>query len=151
VIRPGSRSTGYFSGADIFPTFVEMAGIEMPAGIEIDGVSQVGLLKGGASARDTLYGFWPNYISKNGSIPAAWIRKGDYKLTRFFHDGLNGAHRDLLHNLAVDIGEANDLSERLPEKVQALSEALEQHFADTKAVIPVINPSYDPSAVPPEQ
>lgn len=151
VIRPGSRSTGYFSGADIFPTFVEMAGIEMPAGIEIDGVSQVGLLKGGASARDTLYGFWPNYIGKNASIPAAWIRRGDYKLTRFFGDGPDGTHRHTLHYLTNDIGEANDLSGQLPEKVQVLSEALEQHFVDTKAVIPAINPSYDPSAVPPEQ
>lgn len=151
VIRPGSKSVGYFSGADIFPTFVEMAGLKMPAGVEVDGVSQVAMLKGGASARDTLHGFWPNYIAKNGSIPAAWIRRGDFKLTRFFHDGPDGAHRHLLHNLAADIGEANDLSARYPKKVQELSDALDQHFADVNAVIPVINPSYDPSAVPPQK
>ena len=151
TVEPGSRSTGYFSGADIFPTFVEMAGIEMPDTVEIDGVSQVALLKGGESARDTVYGYWPNYIEKNGSIPAAWIRRGDYKLTRFFCDGPNSEHRYTLHNLANDIGEANDLAARYPEKVQAMAQLMDQHFADVGAVTPVINPSYDPAAVPPSQ
>jgi len=148
-VRPGSRSIGYFSGADIFPTFVEMAGLEMPEAIEIDGVSQVELLKGGESARDTLNGFWPNYVEKNGSIPAAWIRRGDYKLTRFFFDGPKGEHRYTLHNLAEDIGEANDLAARSPEKVQAMAQLMDQHFVDVGAVTPALNPSYDPAAVPP--
>ncbi|MGB0259741.1 MAG: sulfatase/phosphatase domain-containing protein, partial [Coraliomargarita sp.] len=150
-VQPGSCSTGYFSGVDIFPTFVEMAGLEMPAGVEVDGVSQVELLQGGDGARDTLYGYWPNYITKNGSIPAAWIRRGDYKLTRFFHDGPEGAHRYTLYNLANDIGEAHDLAARYPEKVQAMAKLMDQHFVDTNAVIPAINPAYDPTAIAPER
>ena len=151
TVRPGSRSVGYFSGADVFPTFIEMAGLEMPAEIEIDGVSQVELFRGGESARETLYGYWPNYITKNGSIPAAWIRRGDYKLTRFFYDGANGAHRYTLHNLANDIAEANDLAARYPGKVQAMAQMMDRHFADVGAVTPVINPRYDPAAVAPEK
>jgi hypothetical protein len=70
-------------------------------------------------------------------------------LTRFFFDGPKGEHRYTLHNLAEDIGEANDLAARSPEKVQAMAQLMNQHFVDVGAVTPALNPSYDPAAVPP--
>ncbi|MGB0419146.1 MAG: sulfatase [Opitutales bacterium] len=148
VVSPGSYSDGFFSGVDIFPTVVEMAGIAMPKDIQIDGVSQVPLLQKGLSQRDTLHGFWPNYLNKdwNKSIPAAWIRVGAYKLTRFFHDGPHGAHRHTLHNVIRDVGESNDLAAQFPEKVQTLAQKLDQHFDHTQATIPVLNPSYNAHA-----
>ena len=58
--------------------------------------------------------------------------------------GFADEHRYTLHNLANDIGEANDLAGRYPEKVQVMAQLMDQHFADVGAVTPVINPSYDP-------
>jgi arylsulfatase A-like enzyme len=146
-IKPGSRSDVLFSGADIFPTLVDMVGVSMPANTEIDGVSQVPAIQGEELVRDTLYGFWPNYIASTGAIPAAWIRHGDYKLTRFFYAAPDGSHLHHLHNVKKDKGETTNIAEKYPEKVQEMIRLMDQHFTDTGAVLPVPNPAYDPTFV----
>jgi arylsulfatase A-like enzyme len=150
-VKPGSVSDAFFSGADFFPTFLEMAGSPMPSGLEIDGISQVPALLDKEAPRKVLYGFWPNYIKRLNVIPAAWIRQGDYKLIRYFADGVNQSDRNELYHVGKDPGEATDLAHQLPERVEALSKKLTQHFRDTRAVIPVANPAYDPDAPDPEK
>jgi len=151
TVKPGSRSDAFFSGVDLFPTFVQMAGASMPADLEIDGVSQIPALLEEGAPRRMLYGFWPNYHKKLEVRPAAWIREGGYKLIRYFADGVNQSDRYELYHVAKDPGEANDLAHLLPERVETLSKKLTQHFRDTRAVIPVPNPAYDPSAPDPEK
>ena len=151
-IKANSKNEQYFSGADIFPTFVEMAGAKMPDGVEIDGVSQVPALINNKQVRDTLYGYWPNYlVERNGSIPSAWIRHGDYKLVCFFFDGKNNEHRYELFNIKKDIGEEQDIADQNPERVTELSTMLRKHFVDTEAVLPKLNPNYDPQAKAPQK
>jgi len=151
-IKGGSTSDAYFSGADIFPTFVEMAGADMPSGVEIDGVSQVPVMVNGKQVRDTLYGYWPNYlVERNGSIPSAWIRHGDYKLVCYFFDTEDNSHRYTLFNVKKDIGEEHDIAAQYPEKVSKLSGMLDKHFKETKTVLPVLNRNYDPNAVAPKR
>jgi len=146
-VKPESVSYAYLSGADLFPTFLEMAGVEMPRELEIDGVSQVPALCGKGEPRKVLYGYWPNYIDRLDAIPAAWIREGDYKLVCYFADGKGQSNRYELYNIKSDIGEETDLAAQMPERVDALSKKLAKHFKDTEAVIPVPNPVYDPHAV----
>jgi len=147
-IDEGSSSDAYFSGTDIFPTFVEMAGVSMPEGVLIDGVSQVSAIVGEGKVRDTLYGYWPNYfVKRNGSIPSGWIRRGDYKLVCFFFDGPNKKHRYSLYNLKKDIGESTDIATQYPKKVRELARLLAKHFNDCQTVLPVLNPAYEANAV----
>ncbi len=151
-VEEGSVSDAYLSGADWFPTLVEMAGLKMPAGVEIDGVSQVPVLEGRkASVRDTLYGYWPNYIERVNARPAAWIQQGGYKLIRYFFDGANQTDVFELYNLKTDESEQRNVASQMPERVQELNAALTKHFEGTRAVIPVINPNYDPTAVRPDR
>ena len=140
-----------FSGADFFPTFLEMAGIEIRDGLKLDGVSQVPAMLGREEPRNTLYGFWPNYIPRKNTIPAAWIRRGDYKLTRFFHDSPDGTHRHTLHNVKEDPGETNDVASSYPQKAAEMSRMLDAHFTRADAVLPVPNPNYNPNAVLPKR
>jgi arylsulfatase A-like enzyme len=150
-VRRGSVSDALFSGADFFPTFLEMAGVDMPGGLRLDGVSQVPALLENRPPRRVLYGFWTNYIERVGAVPAAWIREGDYKLIRYFADGPDQSNRHELYHVAKDPGETNDLAGQMPERVEELSKKLTRHFEDTEAVIPVPNPGYDPDAVEPDK
>lgn len=151
-IKAGTKSDSYFSGVDVFPTFVEIAGAKMPSGVEIDGVSQVPALIKGEEVRDTLYGYWPNYlVERNGSIPSAWIRHGDYKLVSYFFDGKNNKHRYELFDIKNDIGENHNIAAQNPERVAKLSAMLKQHFVETEAVLPKLNPNYDPQAKAPQK
>ena len=151
-IKAGTKSDSYFSGVDVFPTFVEIAGAKMPSGVEIDGVSQVPALIKGEEVRDTLYGYWPNYlVERNGSIPSAWIRHGDYKLVSYFFDGKNNKHRYELFDIKNDIGENHNIAAQNPERVAKLSAMLKQHFVDTEAVLPKLNPNYNPQAKAPQK
>ena len=50
------------------------------------------------------------------AFPEAAIREGDYKLVERYEDG-----RVHLYNLKEDIGEQNDLSDAMPERVDQLA------------------------------
>ena len=84
------------------------------------------------------------------AVPSSTIIRGDWKLIRIFHGGDNGAHRWKLYNLAEDIGERNDLSEKQPERVKAMDALIETCLADIHAVLPVPNPAFDPAQYHPE-
>jgi arylsulfatase A-like enzyme len=143
--QPGSSSDAFFSGTDFYPTLLEMTGTPTPAEAHLDGVSQVPALLGQAGPRDTLYGFWPNYSTKKDSVPAASVRRGDFKLVRYFHDARDGSDRFTLFNLRQDPGESRDLAAALPEEVARLRLLLEQHHKSTEAVLPTPNPSFKPA------
>jgi len=74
------------------------------------------------------------------STPAASLRKGDWKLIRFFADHPDGSDRFELYNLAVDPGELHDKTIAEPARFAKLSEILKNHLQDTGAIIPQRNP-----------
>jgi hypothetical protein len=82
--------------------------------------------------------------------PAVSVHRGDWKLIRIFHGGENGAHRYLLFNLRDDLSEKNNLAAQKPELVSELDAIITQFLADTKAVVPVPNPAFDPAKYHPE-
>ncbi|MEY4483854.1 MAG: hypothetical protein RL693_1306, partial [Verrucomicrobiota bacterium] len=82
--------------------------------------------------------------------PAVAVHRGDWKLIRIFHGGENGAHRWKLFNLQDDLSEKNDLAASQPDRVKELDALIEKFLADTKAVIPVPNPAFNPAVYHPE-
>ncbi|MEO6785351.1 MAG: hypothetical protein ABI318_04385, partial [Chthoniobacteraceae bacterium] len=64
--------------------------------------------------------------------------------------GENGAHRYLLFNLRDDLGEKSNLAAQKPELVSELDALISKFLADTKAVLPVPNPAFDPAKYHPE-
>lgn len=105
VTKPGASCAVPVISTDFYPTLLEVAGLPLRPEQHRDGVSLVPLLKGALSlGREAVYWHYPHNHSAGGRASSV-IRKGDYKLIQFHAD-----NRVELYNLAVDIGEANDLS-----------------------------------------
>jgi arylsulfatase A-like enzyme len=113
---------------DFYPTILEMAGLAAKPRQHRDGLSLVPLLNGSDTIdREAMFWHYPHY-SNQGGFPGAAVRTGDYKLLERFEDG-----RVHLYNLKDDLGERNDLAERMPEKVGQMRELLHAWYREVDA------------------
>jgi arylsulfatase A-like enzyme len=134
IVKPGTIcNEDYLIIEDIFPTFLEMAGVtdfqESPS--KIDGRSIVPMLKGekGISKGRAIFWHFPHTYDQ----PAySSVRKDDWKL--IYHH----ASRNLeLFNLKSDIGETNNLAEQNPDKTQKLAQVLSAFLREASGQMPV--------------
>ncbi|MDF1739655.1 MAG: sulfatase [Verrucomicrobiales bacterium] len=110
ITAPGGKCDSPVMSTDFLPTILELAGIESSPEIQIDGESIVDLLMSPAQVKErSLHWHYPHYHG-SGWSPGGAIRKGDWKLIEFWEHG-----DAQLFNLASDLEEQNDLSERHPE------------------------------------
>jgi arylsulfatase A-like enzyme len=143
-VPAGVRSDAFFSSVDFYPTFLEMAGIAVPHGHAVDGVSQVPVLSGTAeSVRDEIFCFFPHYTPATGQLPSASLRIGGWKLIRYFHDNPDQTHRYELFHLGDDPGEAKNLADQEPDRVAEMDARIEWYLSDTGCLVPVPSESYD--------
>jgi arylsulfatase A-like enzyme len=98
-------------GLDLFPTFLELAGVRDYEGI-LDGDSWLPLMSGQSLAERAL--FW-HVASTYKDPPASMIRKGEWKLIQYLKDG-----KTELYNTEEDLDESKDLSRSHPEMAQQL-------------------------------
>ena len=135
-------------GIDIYPTLLEMCGVQPPAAYQLDGLSLVPLLEDpqGELDRDALFWHFPCYLQGRGdphggpfrTTPAGAIRMGDWKLIEWFETG-----RLELYNLADDLGESQDLSDANPDKRTELMARMRAWRERVDAPIPTTpNPRY---------
>ena len=146
---------------DFYPTLVEMAGGDPLKYDFLDGLSLVPELTGaGKLEREALHWYMPLYdqltYSEWAATPAAVIRKGNYKLIKFFGDYIDiseGNKRHIpgrrveLYNLAEDIGEEKNLYESKAELAAQLEQELDDWIASTGAGLPSINENYNPDSL----
>lgn len=78
------------------------------------------------------------------------MSRGDWKLIRIFHGGVKGAHRHLLFDLGKDPSETINLAPQRPNLVAELDGLIEGFLAETKAVVPIPNPAFDPAHYRPD-
>ena len=149
-VKPGSRSNAFLSSVDWYPTILDMTGVTPKETVKFDGVSQTPALLGLETPRDTVFCCFPHYTPATGAVPSVWVRRGDWKLIRFFCDGPEQADRFELYNLKEDLGETKNLATEHPEKVKELDALISEHLKEINAVIPVKNPAYDSTAKAPE-
>ncbi len=144
AVKPNTTCDDYTIVEDIFPTFLEMAGVEdyQQIGGKIDGVTFVPLLKneGKSSSERALFWHFPhNY----GQTPFSSVRKGDWKL--IYHH----VNRKLeLFNLREDISEKNDLSEKNRNKLKEMTKILNEHLIETEALMPIDKETGQPIPYP---
>ncbi len=114
TIEPGSRSDHMGAFWDFLPTACELAGIEVPDGI--DGISYLPALKQKEQpAHESLY--W-EFMAKGGKQA---IRKGEWKLVR--NDVISNPPGTIeLYDLKEDLQEEQNLADRNPEIVDELLE-----------------------------
>ena len=146
VTAAGTRSDAVIQSEDFYPTFLDGLGLPAAPGQRFDGLSVLPALKGGALQRQAVFQYFPHAPDVPDWLPpAVSAHSGDWKLIRLFHAGAKGAHRHLLFNLKEDLGEKQNLAAREPERVRELDALIETFLRDTKAVVPLPNPAFDPS------
>lgn len=147
VVQPGSRSDEIIQSIDFYPTLLEVLGVQPRQEVKFDGVSFVPALKqNGHVEREAIFCFFPHNTPASQQLPAVSVRRGDWKLIRFFYDGPHFAHRYELYNLRDDLSETRNLAEEKPALVKELDALIEGWLVETKAVLPKVNPQYNPSA-----
>ena len=118
--------TSILSAVDLLPTFCEIAGVELPASYQPDGISQVKTLLGeGTTNRDKpLFWKYPARWPPNEVQPDHWVSLAivddNWKLV----SNTDGSHVEL-YDLVADHLESNNLSESKPEVANSLREKLE--------------------------
>jgi hypothetical protein len=152
IAAPGSRSDALVQSEDYYPTLLAGLGLEPAAGQRFDGSSILPALKGEPLSGKTIFQYFPHSPGVPDWLPpAASVHRDDWKLIRIFHGGDNGAHRYLLFNLHDDLSEKQNLAQERPDLVHELDAKIERFLADTKAVVPVANPAFDPAAYRPKE
>ena len=144
VTRPNTIRRDYVIIEDIFPTFLEMAGVTAyeQIGGTIDGVSFVPLLKAHGDHTQDRAIFW-HFPHTYDQPPYSSVRQGDWKLIYQHVD-----RRLELYNLKQDIGEANNLASARPGKLKALVDVLTRHLKSTGAPMPIDKASGKPVPYP---
>jgi arylsulfatase A-like enzyme len=139
-VKAGSTCDVPAIHVDVYPTLLELAGVKPPESYPLDGESLVPLLRDGNAQlkRDAIYQHFPGYLGAGpGSFrttPVSLIEVGDWKLMEFFEDG-----RLELYNLKDDVGEANNLATKMPDKTRELHNRLLAWRKEIKAPLPTPN------------
>lgn len=137
VAAPGSECDTPVISTDLYPTFLQMAGLPLMPGQHLDGCSLAPLLTGtGGLKRNALYWHYPHYQT---IPPHGAIRWNDWKLIEHYEDG-----RIELFNLAEDLSESKNLAAVFPERAQQLRGWLHDHLEAIGAQMPVPNPNHNP-------
>ena len=138
VVKKGAVSHEPVTSVDYFPTICQAAGVPLPSGRDIDGISILDHLKSNGAKkldRDAIYWHFPHY--RGGIAPYSIIRAGNFKLLKRYE----GKEFEL-YNLKDDLSEKNDLAEKMPDKVKELDAKLTKWLKATGAKMPRPNPDY---------
>ncbi len=146
-VKAGTSNDALFQSTDFYPTLLTMCGLKPHAGIKLDGLDQSGTFQGQPSPRDRVFCHFPHgtpnqAVSIPGMLPSTYVRKGDWKLIRFYADNDDGSDRLELYDLKEDAGESRNLAAAKPEIVRELNDLITGFLKDTDAVVPVRNPNY---------
>jgi arylsulfatase A-like enzyme len=150
-IPAGSKSDAVVQSTDFFPTLLELLQLPKPANVTFDGQSIAPALQGKPVERPAIYCHFPHGDERaaiDGQRPASWVRKGDWKLIRFYASNADGTDRLELYNLADDLSETNNLAAAKPEHAAELNTMLAKYLKDTQAVVPIRNPQYQSASAP---
>ncbi len=139
VTKAASVSDVPVSGIDWYPTLLELAGVPLPKGQDVDGVSLVPLLQGKPIADRPLFWHYPHYGNQGGE-PSSIMTQNDWKLIYYHEDG-----RNELYHLGTDPAETNDVAQDNAPRVRHMRATLDAWLEDTNATFPVKDPEFDAS------
>ena len=123
---------------DFYPTFVELAGGELPVNQTIDGHSLLPLLASPVAklSRQALHWHYPHY---HHDRPASSIRERDWKLIEY----LDGSGDVELYHLSNDLDESENLVKERAGRAADLRKKLQRWRQEVVARMPYSNPNYD--------
>ena len=125
-------------GADLYPTLVSLAGLDVSIPQYLDGKDLSPLLRGETWPERALIWHYPHYGNQGGD-PSSVIRRGDWKLIHYWEDG-----HDELYYLGDGAQEQADRRDDKPELADELRTELFAFLEDRGAAYPTPDPAYDP-------
>lgn len=131
----GIESSVPVSGADFYPTLVDLVGLPLRPEQHQDGQSLVPLIKGNEEAVAALVDrpliwHYPHYGNQGGE-PSGIYRDGPWKLIHYYEDD-----RVELYNLDADLGERNDLATAEPNRAALMKTKLAEYLKSVGAKFP---------------
>jgi arylsulfatase A-like enzyme len=149
--KAGATSDILFQSVDFYPTLLSFAGLTPRTGHKLDGHDQSKALLGGDSPRDRVFCHFPHgnatqASEMDGFYAGTYVRKGDWKLLRFYARNDDGSDDLELYDLKNDLGERRNLAKEKPELAQELNGLITDFLKDTEAVIPKMNPNFGKAA-----
>jgi len=156
TIEAGQTPSMPVCALDLLPTFCNLADVEVPKDIPLDGTDITAALKGSDVDREQPL-FWHYYRAY--SDPLVAMRDGDWKIVAHwdaphivksggkFGGNVNAETQKLiktaqlvkfeLYNIAEDIGEKNDLSKQEPERLERMKSQLVEKYQRVQSAGPV--------------
>lgn len=134
---PGQSTDYPVTGADFYPTLLDLAGLPMRPDQHIDGLSLKPIMEGNTLSERALYWHYPHY-GNQGGLPSSILRDGDWKLIHYWEDDHNE-----LYNLKTDPYEAEDMASVDTARTNAMAATLMQWLKQQNARYPVYNEYYD--------
>jgi arylsulfatase A-like enzyme len=139
VTEPGSTCDVPVISTDLYPTFLDMAGLPLRTEQHLDGLCLAPLLRGqNMLPRKNLFWHYPHYHTLP---PHSAVRSEDWKLIEFFGEKA----RMELFDLKNDPEETHNLVSEKPETAQRLRQLLHDHLDSIGAQMATPNPNVDSS------
>lgn len=137
----GRTSDAITSTPDIYPTLLELAGLDALPAQHIDGTSLARVVRDEPGhVAPPVYWHYPHYANQGGK-PTVAVRHGALKLVRDLETGVQR-----LFDIAADPGETTDLAASGPDSVAELAAGLDAWLLDVGAILPRRNPYPAPFA-----
>ncbi|MBN2374977.1 MAG: sulfatase [Sedimentisphaerales bacterium] len=130
-VKAGTVNRELAGTMDIFATFLDLAGVDLPRDRVIDGVSMAGMLLGdGAGKRQEMFYYRGEklFAVRQGPWKAHYITQSGYKNDRKEHDP------PLLFHLDHDPAEKFDVAQDHPEVLAQINKLVQQHQEGIKSV-----------------
>ncbi len=137
-IKPDTTCAVPVTGADFYPTIMELCGLSPKPDQHVDGVSLVPLVEGNSIDPRPLYWHYPHYDNQGGE-PSSLYRDGDWKLIHYYEDD-----RNELYNLAADPGETSDLSLTHSVRTHEMANQLDKWLRSVGGKFPEPDSRFDP-------
>lgn len=135
ILKGGRVENAPVTSPDFMPTLLQIA--RLPEPDFTDGKSLLPLLMERRAPERDLYWHYPHYYGNQGGSPSSAVRRGDWKLIRFYEDD-----REELYNLAADVSELTDHASSQPEVRNELSKSLDSWLDQVNARLPTPNPDH---------
>jgi arylsulfatase A-like enzyme len=139
IVKSGTTCDTPSIHVDLFPTLLEITSTPKPDQI-LDGESLVPVLKDPSASlkRPAIFQHFPGYLGYSASewrtTPVTTIQAGDWRLMEFLED-----NKVELYNLKDDIGEKNNLADKMPDKAKELLKMMQKWREEIKAPMPTAN------------
>ncbi len=144
VIPEGTVSNELFNGCDLLPTVCKIAGAEVPANRNIDGVDAAAAFFNKKVEREnSVIWFYPNHEDTYFRMPQMSMRKNNYTLIGWLPekpDSLDlqtwiasyDPQKFELYDLTLDPSQMNDISTQKPEVVADMKPEMIKHWQEMR-------------------